>query len=322
MPRRTAFTLIEVLVSMAILVLLVTLVLQIVNGATKTTSSSRQHLEADAEARAVFDRMASDFGRMVNRKDVDFLISNSNGSDALYFFSEAPAVSPTGTTSPQQSVSLVGYRINNDYQLERLGQGLTWNDVPPKGPLFLTYADAAPPVPTPTPIEKGEPITASTLTGSAFNAVITGASGGAASPFHVLGNGVFRLEFLFLLKPYVDNTGTPQPAVYSSIPYNAMHKANAWTTTANNGLGWSDVQAIVVTLALMDNRSRQMTLDAGTGFASLAGNFPQAAAGTVSSSDIPATVWQSKLPDVARTKPSAATSQIRIYQRTFVLNSN
>jgi type II secretory pathway pseudopilin PulG len=325
-PRRAAFSLVELLVSMAILVLLITVVVQIVNGAQKTTGASKARLECDAEARTVFDRMALDFGRMVNRKDVDFIVNKDAGNDSIYFFSEAPALSPTGvtTTNPQQPVSLVGYRVNTDYQLERLGKGLLWDVAPPDGPVYLTYGIPAPPPPSPTVTPTPSPIPGSNLSTSQFNGVITAAGGPKSnSSYHIIGSNVFRLEFSFLLKPYYDQTGTLQPSAYSMIPYNAMHSGtHVWTTTSNNGVGLSDVQAITVTIALMDSRSHQMIQNAGVDFSTLASDFPDATNGDFTNGSTLAATWQRAIPTVAAINPKSATSQIRVYQRTFILNSN
>jgi prepilin-type N-terminal cleavage/methylation domain-containing protein len=325
--RRAAFTLVELLVSMAILVLLITVVVQIVDGAQKTTGASKSRLECDAEARTVFDRMALDFGRMVNRKDVDFVIKKDAGNDSIYFFSEAPAIW-TDATNPQQPVSLVGYRVNNDYQLERLGKGLTWNAAPADGPVYLTYQQptGTPPPPPATPTPTPNPISGSTLTGSTFNGVITAASDPKGnSPYHVIGRNVFRMEVSFLLKPYTDPaSGTLVPAAYSVSPYIKDHQTGVGEPTsgqiANNGVGLSDVQAITVTIALMDSKSHQMITRGDTDFSPLStliSDFPDAA-GT----DTPAKAWEAAIPTVSGINPKSATSQIRVYQRTFVLNSN
>jgi len=326
-PRRAAFTLIELLVSMAILVLLITVVVQIVDGAQKTTGASKSRLECDAEARTVFDRMAMDFGRMVNRKDVDFIVNKDAGNDSIYFFSEAPAIW-TDATNPQQPVSLVGYRVNTDYQLERLGKGLTWDVAPPDGPVYLTYQQPTgpPPPPPATPTPTPNPISGSTLTGSNFGTVITAASDPKGnSPYHVIGSNVFRMEVSFLLRPYADPaSGNLVAASYSVSPYIKNHQTGVGATTSgqisNNGVGLSDVQAITVTIALMDSKSNQMITKGGTdfsAFSTLVSDFPDAV-----NNEAPAKAWNAAIPTIAAINPKSATSQIRFYQRTFVLNSN
>ena len=69
--RVSAFTLAELLVSMGVLVLLVLLFTQLLNSAATVTILGHKRMDADSEARQVFDRMAIDFAQMVKRTDVD-----------------------------------------------------------------------------------------------------------------------------------------------------------------------------------------------------------------------------------------------------------
>ena len=97
--RTEAFTLVEVLVACAVLVLLVVMVAEMVGSATNVTSASKKRLDADDEARLVFDRMDADIALMLKRPDVSPLFlanANSNNdpndpNDAFYFYSQAPA---------------------------------------------------------------------------------------------------------------------------------------------------------------------------------------------------------------------------------------
>src|SRR5467141_1758103 len=56
--RTNAFTLVELLVSMGVLVLLVFLATQLVNSAATVAIVGYKRMDADSEARQVFDRMA------------------------------------------------------------------------------------------------------------------------------------------------------------------------------------------------------------------------------------------------------------------------
>src|SRR5450432_275609 len=94
----SAFTLVEMLVSVAVLPLIIGIGTQLPNSATMTATASRKHMEADSQARLVFDRMALDFGRMLKRNDVDYIVKDSfntntamAGNNATFFYSEAPA---------------------------------------------------------------------------------------------------------------------------------------------------------------------------------------------------------------------------------------
>lgn len=315
-PRRSsprAFTLIEMMVAMAILVMLIALVSQIMNGATKTTGASRQHLGADAEARMIFDRMAGDFAGLVNRKDVDFVFQKGGGNDAAFFFSMAPALSPANPALAEP-LALVGYRIGEDFKLERLGKGLSWNQPPPDGILFLTFPAVNPLVVPTTPADA---ISGSTLETSSFNQYLIAGARDATSPFHVLGENVFRLEFSFLLRAYQDAAGS-HPAEYSEKPYHKNHAGSFSGGKFDNrkGFGLGDVQAIVVTIVILDAKSRAVLTDQ---MAELAGGFPDA----VDGSDTVSKTWQQKVYDLASSGslPKSATAQLRVYQRMFFLDS-
>src|SRR6266853_2804614 len=140
--RCRAFTLAELLVSVFVLGVLVFLLTQLVNSAATVTILGHKRMDADSQARMVFDRMAVDFSHMVKRSDVDYYLKNpaanppapqTNQNDQIAFYSNGPGYYPaTGAQSP---LSLVGYRVNSDptnrayNKLERLGKGLVWNGV-------------------------------------------------------------------------------------------------------------------------------------------------------------------------------------------------
>ncbi|MEZ0386755.1 MAG: type II secretion system protein J [Verrucomicrobium sp.] len=280
--RRCGFSLIELLVAMSVLSLLVLLIVQVVNGALGSTNLSRKRIDADSEARRIFDRLGFDLAAMLNRPDVDFLVRKAAGNDEMYFFAEAPARLGGGVVT--QPVSLVGYRVNDLEQCERLGQGLTWDAAPPLGPVFLTYSGA-------------DRVEASSLE-TAYASVL-------ADPekYHVVGEGVFRMEIDFLLKP---QTGTA--AKFSSSPF----QSGGAGPFINKGKGLTDVQGMVVTLAIMDTGSRVLAGD----MTEVVGKFPDTAEGAT-----PASAWQT----VAETPDSlglhrASAGQVRIYQRIFPLN--
>ena len=100
-----AFTLIEMLVSIAVLTLMILLVTQLVNSATNVTISANKHMDADSQARMVFDRLADDLAAMPKRSDVDFFFSKVDGggqhgnNDQLYFYSGVPGLFTAATSS-------------------------------------------------------------------------------------------------------------------------------------------------------------------------------------------------------------------------------
>src|SRR5438132_2334685 len=157
---REAFTLAELLVSIAVVTLLVLMLTQLINSAAPIARAANKHIDTDAQARVVLDRMAVDFAKMLKRSDVDYYIkgptnytghgnghgygkkvqTGQQGSDQIAFFSQVPGYYPSsGSQSP---FSLVAYRVNTTtYQMERMGIGLLWNGVsnPTQGPTNSNY---------------------------------------------------------------------------------------------------------------------------------------------------------------------------------------
>jgi prepilin-type N-terminal cleavage/methylation domain-containing protein len=290
-PRRCsqAFTLVELLVSMAVLVLLVAVVVGMVSGVSRTTVGSRRRLNADDEARRVLDLMGNDFARMFKRADADSLfvplagsgtVASSGyiqgGNDKFFFYSDSPAyydatAQANPPNNPRATAGLIGFRINNvasatntsRWQLERLGKGLTWDGVvnaggaapSPGAVVLLTYPLASPtpsPVsatPTPAPYPSPSPYPASTLAG---NSTSPGNWGGAANT--TIGSN-----------PMYDDGADADyqvisPSVfrleYCFLLKSAIKPYYSFSLTHDQTKGFKDVAAIVVAIALLDPSAR------------------------------------------------------------------
>ncbi|SDT94004.1 hypothetical protein SAMN05444156_0918 [Verrucomicrobium sp. GAS474] len=220
---RTAFTLVEVLVAMVVLILMVVFLSQLFRNASDVAGRGERNLHADAEAREVFDRMALDFSRILRRGDIDYYLKNDAlpqpGNDQAAFYSEASgyAASPAW----QSTVSVIAYRIGPGRSLQRMGKGLLWNGASAGEPpmVFLPATLAA-----------------------TWPAAVSATTSDAA--YEVIGPDVFRMEYDYVLKK-----GAP-----SALPWDASlgHK------TVN---GLADVVAIGVTLAIADPRGRALLND-------------------------------------------------------------
>jgi hypothetical protein len=317
--RIRGFTLAELLVSITVLVLLLIVCLQITTQTQDISIAGQKRLGADSEFRTVFDRIALDIAQMVKRPDVDCVLNHQANAaitinDSLFFYSEAPAVAvPSSTVQQQNSVSLVGYRINSQYQLERLGMGLNWSATsanPNTGMVFLTYANY--------PVTQSSiPVSGSTLS-TAFPTVVS--NGSTDSNYHVIGPDIFRFDFCYLLNAYTDFSGAFHPAAYSNVPYNA-NLGHISTT----GIGLTDVQAFVVTIAILDATS-QKAIPSGTSLSTAFGLFPNPKDSDLVSTPpvLPATTWQNVISSgtfsASAGIPKGAANQVRIYQRAFPLN--
>lgn len=286
-----AFTLIEMLVSITILVLLVAFVSQLINSVSSVTTQTGRRMDSDAQVRVIFDRLANDFASMVRRQDVDYIFAKQTGNDTMYFYSEAPAYFDSSLGSGVKStVSLVGYRINSAFQLERLSRGLTWDGTvapspSPGGMVFLTPSGSA------------SPISSSTIAGVWPTAVGSAPnySNGTGSDYHVLGDQVYRLEISFL---------QTDGAVNSAV---------------NSYDGLQNVAAIVVALGMLDTSSRVVVAQNGQ-IPAATGNqmiteLPDSQDGTATMQ-----IWKSSDYLTNSGIPRTAAAQLRIYERMFNLN--
>ena len=322
--KTSAFTLVEVMVAIAILAILVALIGEIFSAATTSTNLGTKHLSADSQARLVFDRMGDDFANMVKRKDVDSYFLKQPGNDTMFFFSQAPGYSDSGAVNPS-TTSLVGYRIspitatNPTPQLQRLGKQLDCDGIAsgtvPGSMVFLNPAAAA------------------TFLNTLYSTIVinwptTVSATSTDADYHVLGDGVFRLEFSFL-----ENTEIVAPttgAITVTSPYVDPPNPTAGSTPALGtyplqftpvGGGITTVTGIVVTIAILDTASRKIAPDP-----TLA-NLITALADTPNTPPLLATTpsnWNTTIeaPGFAQlaSLPVTTAGQVRTYQRTFYFN--
>jgi hypothetical protein len=279
------FTLAELLVSMGVLVLLVLLTSQLLNSAATIMTRGHGRMNADSEARELFDRMAIDFAQMIKRSDVDYYLKSSTtandcklctrqrGNDQIAFYSTVPGWSAL-TGAQQSPVSIVGYRINVSEtmlsnRMERLDEGLIWNGA--------------------TSDRRGDGRPASVI----FWAPLNPWANATSTPIDVIAPDVFRFEYYYLLKNG-DLSSTP------------------WYTISTVR-GMQDVSAIIVDIAAFDPRSRGLLSDSDiTGLAEdLTDHSGQAPGGLLAG-------WRTVL-DGNRTLPRPALSSVRLYERCFHL---
>jgi prepilin-type N-terminal cleavage/methylation domain-containing protein len=164
------FSILELLVAVAVLSIVVVLMAQMLGSASTMISGSSKRMAADEEARLVFDRMAADFSRMVKREDVDSMFVGKVGNDEMFFYTDSPAI--YASTTNNSPVAVVGYRVESN-SLVRLSEGKNWDDL-----MFLTIGT-----------------TGSTNT----NSWIVNHTNSVNRS--TIGPSVFRMEYTFLMKP-------------------------------------------------------------------------------------------------------------------------
>ena len=328
-----AYTLVGLLAALSVLALLAVLVAQLMNVATATIDLSRKQMDADSQARLLFDRMALDFSRMVMRQDIDYHLRKIDGAnDEIAFYCEGSGYY-SGTVTPSRNarnpVSVIGYRIISDVfngkprcQLERASKGLGWE---PNGAAVCDMAYL--------------PVTLVSGTNARWPNLF---SVDAVDPdFQVLSDQVFRFEYTYLLSdgtfstkpirnvPGVKNelSQTAPPDVFQDATKDFTPGSRWFDTSACKGyicldnhvgaavwapLGITDLGGIIVAIALLDPASRVVVND----YARLAGCFPDASA----TGDI-ASAWNAVIQSGSFAQcagvPRQTASAVRIYQRCF-----
>jgi prepilin-type N-terminal cleavage/methylation domain-containing protein len=256
-----AFTLVEIMVAVAVLTILILLATQLLNSATAITRVGIKHINTDAQARAVLDRIGMDIAKMIKRSDLDYYVKQPNGynghsqghgwgrrlrsgqqgSDQCAFFSSVPGYYPAGTSPVQQQspVSLVAYRINqisgsaNYMQLERMAKGLLWNGTQNQNndPYPLVFL----------------PNTISAV--NSWTAAVTDDNAQSLDPdYEAVGPQVFRMEYWYLL----------ENGVLTDVPWDKDARPTQTSMSAPIPIGWTDVQAIAVAVAVIDPASRAL----------------------------------------------------------------
>jgi hypothetical protein len=339
MRTRDAFTLMELLISCAVLVMVILMVAQLMTNAAATARTGNKHIDTDTQARIVLDRMAVDFGKMLKRTDLDYYVkgpagyrnpnahgkglklkSGQLGNDQIAFFSEVPGYYPSGSQSP---FSLVAYRIDNNpnsatyLQLQRMGKGLLWNGV---------NNGTNPNSPYPIVFTTGQ-INASCTNPCPCN----GTTGPWAGPwsaaicdsnsdpdYETIGPGVFRFEYYYLLK---DGTIKDCPSIDCPTSWKFTQTVSA------NLNAFSDVEAIAVVIAVIDPASRALVFpNALFNLMSDMADFKNAnglGVGAQKVGDVENN-WNLAVQSAASTGtaggspfPPAAASAVRIYNRYF-----
>jgi type II secretory pathway pseudopilin PulG len=294
-----AFTMVELMVSVAVLAILILVIAQLFNSAALVTTSENKRIDADTQARVVLDRMSVDFAQIVKRNDVDYFLKSAAisgstpsrpfpGDDLLAFYSEVPGYSDDSVTP----VSLVTYRMkpasaSAPRALERLGKGLVFGSPTEPSMVYL-----------PLTIEATWPGATTTTSTDPH--------------YEIFGPQVFRFEYYYILTGTTLDTGTVLPSAVSDVPWNASIPGHV----APSGL--RDVAAIVVNIAIIDPKSRVLVTD----------DQLDAVAAKMLDFD-PATMrdpgdlveqWNAVLNNPTDDIPRTTAAAIRVYSRHFTLD--
>ena len=342
-PQRDswAFSLLEVMISTAVVAMLILLVAQLMSSAAAITRTGTKHIDTDTQARLVLDRMAVDFALMLKRSDVDYYVkgptnynghgnghgygkkvqTGQQGSDQIAFFSQGSGYYPS--SGAQSPVSLVAYRVNSSpnlssyLKLERMGKGLLWNGV--SNLTNLNNASTIYPI-----VFLPQTISGIANAGKMWSDAVNNPSNATTedSSYETIGPSVFRFEYYYLLK----NGGV------TDVPWDISARPTQTSLTNPVSIGLTDVESIAVAIAVIDPASRSLISDTSLfDLASDMADFKNAKGNGNPAKNIGdmEDQWNTAVLSAVSTGktstnslvPPAAASAIRIYGRYFNLKT-
>ena len=155
--RRLAFTLVEVLVAIAVLSIMILFLGTIASSIGSVSHGSRQNAETSSDARAVLDLMCRELATGVSRPDLNQTnwISLTNSGTTLNFYSRntGSAIASAGTTTTYRPLSYIEYtwsQSTTNSFLARGDQAFLWAN-----PIPLGYPPATPTGPAVTDVLDG-----------------------------------------------------------------------------------------------------------------------------------------------------------------------
>jgi len=102
-----AFSILELIVAMALFAMVAIVAVSIVDGAMHMTKSSKLRMSADAASREAFDRMAADFSTQLQRKDLPDVVEKRTGNDRIFFHAQVDGA------SGDRGLSVVNYLVSD-----------------------------------------------------------------------------------------------------------------------------------------------------------------------------------------------------------------
>lgn len=314
------FTLPELLVSIAILLALVLLVTQLVNGVASTVSHGTKHMETESHLRPLFDQMAIDIAQMVKRSDVAFYLksagdtmdTSSDRNDRLAFFSAVAGYYNDNSQGYNSGYSVISYRMNADStksqynRLERMAKGLPMNAAVATSSttmMPLLFTDSTNPNSINTTLDKVWPAATRPLGDPNYY------SSDQYQSYELVGPQIFRFEYYYLTRV--------APTTLVAYPTSGFRNATLNWSSANT-VNIADVSAIIVAIAVIDSQSRILLSDSQLRtLSNLLGDF-----NTGMQPGELLSAWQTVLDSnpTVLAMPRPAIQGVRLYERYFYLN--
>ena len=133
---RGAFSLVEVLVAMAIFLCMAVMVASIVGGVSQIAGQSQRRMSVDGGVRQSLSRISADFSRAIIRSDLPFRIEKKPGNDGLIFLAAAEGY------SAGRGITMLGYQVTNA-SLQRGAEATAWTSNGTSALSFTSVTNAA-----------------------------------------------------------------------------------------------------------------------------------------------------------------------------------
>ena len=289
---KQGFTLVELLVAMAVLSLIILVIAQIFNTSSIAISQNSKNMNALDSSEAMLQQVGLDVSRMLLRDDIDYSfvkVKNTGtnpGNDFFSFYARTPGLSATGLPSSNapRPLSVVQYQVvqNPTSHLLEMQYGalqIDWDNAG-TSPFVLTSSTQLLSTPNTLP---------------------------AVTTFTPLAPEVVRMELCFVLVNDPVQTDNP-PKLLSATP-------PAYISASNVPYPIRNVAGILIGIVVIDPKSRAL-LPAGVDL-KVAQLFPDA----VADQDL-LSLWAplnmaAKLQAIG--VPTKAVPGVRIYQKYFPL---
>jgi type II secretory pathway pseudopilin PulG len=333
--RMSAFTLFEILVSIAAIGLLLILFLQLLSGTNATIAASNKQINTASLARITLDRFGNDLAGVVLRGGATALYyseAGNAGNSAIAFVTESRARGPSTSTSAWTTdtrSAFVGYKVTRQpqyiagvtqfipslnrgdgrltFSVQDIGNSSTYNLWDLFGtnhlriPNDLSVNPTTDPSPNPRPDEK-------TLN------------------WQIIASGIFRLHTSFVLD---DGRIVQTPPTYQNFFANGGMGGSGCVPLAFSAQTSADpnkryVKGLIVGVAVIDESTRDLAYKIDNNFWTTIGNKISR---PTADGQTPVQVWNGNLATLTSNTPTDPTylfqpvrQNIRFYERFYAVN--
>lgn len=126
-PVREGFTLLELLVATAVLAVVLTLMVQVIQYASNVAKNGREAAEVHSSARAILDTIGRDVDNIILDDRLTTFAGDATRDGTLAFYTKIPGIASANANDPIRRLSLVRYDYDPDAAtLSRADLGITW----------------------------------------------------------------------------------------------------------------------------------------------------------------------------------------------------